>query len=349
MPVYVYVCVCYTAFSSVGGSALGCSRSVCWTVRTKKQNKESITVVNASSFICVYLHLSVRVGLRMRPSTFQSFLVFTLWFCSHHSIRVLCLHHFGVQTLCYNTFNQHFFPQSIDCASKWISLKVVLRLSTPPGPDSSWGFVSYQVEKAFTKGHGDPWMSDRKPGLNLTPGGLDLPTPAADRGEQRIENQKPYVVYWNTASSSGRRCSCWLRPPTPWRRRWQFLRWCPPRPSSLRTRSVKRCNRCVKWKETKSRDHSPLLSSYWLIWSLSPRGCPPMERNVRVCFLFWCTLIQKVTPVTFAFVRFVRVVFANVDEIVVSEPTWNSINKHLCDKRHAYLCLRLAFCNGLFD
>lgn len=43
-------------------------------------------------------------------------------------------------------------------------------------------------------------------------------------------------------------------------------------------------NRCVKWKETKSRTHSPLLSSYWLIWSLSPRGCPPMERRVRVCF-----------------------------------------------------------------
>lgn len=44
---------------------------------------------------------------------------------------------------------------------------------------------------------------------------------------------KPYAVCWSTASSSGKRCSCWRRPLVPWPRRWRCLRWCRPRRSSL--------------------------------------------------------------------------------------------------------------------
>lgn len=72
-------------------------------------------------------------------------------------------------------------------------------------------------------------------------------------------------------------------------------------------------DRCInRHPTTKTRTHSPLLSSYWLMWSLSPRGCPPTGMNIATYFWFLCVVIPKVA-VTFAFVRFVRVVFANVD------------------------------------
>lgn len=54
-------------------------------------------------------------------------------------------------------------------------------------------------------------------------------------------------------------------------------------------------------------------------------------------FWFSSTLVRKVTPVTFAFVRFVRVVFANIGEIVVGESAWGSRNGDSSEKCQAGL------------
>lgn len=40
--VHLCVCECYTAFSSVGGSALGGSRRVCWTVEAEQNKKTDL-------------------------------------------------------------------------------------------------------------------------------------------------------------------------------------------------------------------------------------------------------------------------------------------------------------------
>lgn len=52
---------------------------------------------------------------------------------------------------------------------------------------------------------------------------------------------------------------------------------------------------------------------------------------------FWFSPTRKVTPVTFAFVRFVRVVFANIGEIAVRESAWSSRNGHSSEKCQAGL------------
>lgn len=150
-----------------------------------------MTVVNVSSFTNWFGKAESKNETFNLSKFSPPILVFTLWFCSQHSIRVLCLHHFSIQTLCYNTFDKNcsfFFSPSINCASKRKSLKVVLRLLLLGRAQNGNISVSSLLEGRIQAGVLCPkrwkrlllrdvgaqgenvlWMLDRKPGLNPTP------------------------------------------------------------------------------------------------------------------------------------------------------------------------------------